>query len=322
LDRADVVQLVYRWLWITAAGLALLAMVRAATEGFGDADLLVDDGGGQRVTSRILVSAQAAVVALAFLAVTWRWTRTWRPRDGLAAGAFLLVVVVAQHRSVWLATLAGVVVLAVCSSARRAVTAVIVAAWLAATFVPIVALARVDVSAMTEPLATSFQSASLETGTGADRAQTAQVLIAQLIESGPVATTFGNTYGSGWDRALFGRLQTYQPHNAYVQTALRAGAVGLACVVAILGVMLVRSYRDRREHGWIAAGVALFGVFSVAYAFPFEFAPLLAVAILWPDRDGHLGTSKWRESVWPRELDDSRSGRDRRIDDRGVRRGR
>ncbi len=277
LDAVNAVAAVRRWLYFTAGALVVLAAGRVITQGLGNAnDLVLVDG--QMVTTRPLVSSQAALVGAAALIAGYDWATGRGSRFGAAAACFAAVVVLTQHRSVWVATLAGGLLLLPRLAAARVVKATLVVLWASALLAPLLLLPAWG-DTLTATLARSAATASLSSGTGGDRTASAALLVRRSLDAGLSDVLLGRPYGSGWERSVLGRVETYQPHNAYVQTFGRSGLVGLIAVLVVVGSALAR--RRRPPSAQVAVGwVALFAVYSTAYAFPFELAPLVAIAVM------------------------------------------
>jgi hypothetical protein len=271
LDEAVIrPSLIRHWLYVTASSLAALAILHMATQGFGSADTQVLAATGQEVTTRPLVAAQACVIAAAAIMAFHNWDQGYGTRYVYASTFFLLMVVLLQHRSVWVATAVGFASLVRQIRVSRVVLAALITTWLVAVIVMSAATTSLT-APLRRSLTSSFHSASLSSGTGGDRTGSAGVLLRQTFSSGPVHILLGTPFGSGFQRVVNGRLETYQPHDAYVQGIVRLGVIGLACAVIFLFLTL------RRASGGDRAVVVLFVAFSLAYAFPFEMAPLLAL---------------------------------------------
>lgn len=157
------------------------------------------------------------------------WLHTSR-RTTLFASLFMLgLVVVLQHRSVWVATLGALAVLAwhqraeVSAKAFPIIGMGVVMLGLAATFVALDPSSR-----LSGALEKSVVSVTESRGTHIDRMIGWQELLTDFARSaGPENWLLGKPYGSGYERIVLGRLQEFSPHNYYVQLLLRLGLVGL-----------------------------------------------------------------------------------------------
>lgn len=166
-----------------------------------------------------------SVVGAAYFALWLRYSR----RTALLASLFMLgLVVVLQHRSVWVASLGALAVVA--WHERAAVSA---------KAFPIIGMGVVMVGLMgafialdpsnrlTETLAKSAVSVTESRGTHVDRLVGWKELLSDFTRAEPKNWLLGMPYGSGYERYVLGRVQDFSPHNFYVQLLLRVGAAGL-----------------------------------------------------------------------------------------------
>lgn len=272
-EDKDVEALVRSWLLWTSGALSLLALERAVTGGIGNANTQVLTAAGESVTTRVEIASQIAIVAAAALLSLYETLLKPRPATVVRTAAFILVVLIGQHRSVWFAAAAGLAVLLIRSVRPLQVARGLGAlAFIAVLLSPVIVYSGIG-SKIGVALSDSVSTLSTTTGTGGGRVSGNGQLIAHAREKGTVTVLFGSHYGAPVERIENGRLVTYQAHDAYVQTFLDVGLVGLATILALLLPLLSRAWRHRG--GWLAVGV-LFMVYSVAYAFPPQLAPVLA----------------------------------------------
>lgn len=157
------------------------------------------------------------------------WLRTSR-RTTLFASLFMLgLIVVLQHRSVWVATLGALAVLAwhqraaVSGKAFPIIGMGVVMLGLAATFTALDASSR-----LTGALENSVVSVTESRGTHVDRLIGWKELLTDFARSaGPENWLLGKPYGTGYERIVLGRFQDFSPHNFYVRLILRLGSAGL-----------------------------------------------------------------------------------------------
>lgn len=263
-----------RWLYGTATGLCVLAAFRAVTEGLGHADLLSED----YITTRVIVAGQAIVVAAAALAAWHDWVRDRGTRHFLTFVVFALVVALAQHRSVWVATLAGFVLVLPRIPISKLALRVAIFLWALALVSPVLVLTPIGTE-IADVVTGATKSASLDSGTGGDRTESALALIDEAMTDGPIRALFGEPYGSGYERVVYGRLETYHPHNAYVEMLMRVGLLGLAATAVLIFSGWRRAMTKRGVDQTCAGWIPLVAVFSFAYAFPVELAPLIGLAL-------------------------------------------
>jgi O-antigen ligase len=175
------------------------------------------------------------VLALVLLA----WPALARTRSTRLAGSTLLagILVLLQHRTVWVVLLACFAVLLISAARRgsqRALNAVI-AGGLAAGVAAVLVTGGLGQSSIGQSLA--------ETGTRnstfAWRLTSWQELLHANDSAG--AMLFGKPFGSGYLRELNGVMTNLPPHSFYVNSLLRVGAIGLAALI----VLFVTGWRER-----------------------------------------------------------------------------
>lgn len=222
---------------------------------------------------RAIESFQTLVIVQALL-IVWG-TRRPVPRAATVAAPILLaVVVLLQHRTLWVALAVGGLVLGVRS--RRVAMRVVPAA--------IVAILLGTVAAFTVLGGTSEVRAGLEES--ASNADTFAWRIEgwrQLVfETGPddVGTlATGLPFGSGYERYIAGGIVDASPHNYLVETYLRLGAVGAALLVALYGVALSR-LRSGSGSGRFLHGDPLFAAVVVQCIYLMTSHPSVEQAII------------------------------------------
>ena len=283
LPRAQASRIIQRWLRLTALALSFLAVYNIARHGLGDASTGYYAPNGSFISSRPLDGEQAVVVAAAFLFEARRWSGS--RRGLLPLTAFTIAIVISQQRTVWIALICALAVLAPLVSIKYTARALVGAAGVAAMGLLVLA-ATSSADRFESDLKTSISSVSLTSGTGGDRADTSRVLISQAFHEGAPTVILGSPFGSGYAReAEANRLENFNPHNAYTQTFLRTGLIGLLAVVGLLGAMLrpgVRAFGRLQP-----ALVTLIAVFSLGYPFPLELAPVIgALLVREPSLDG------------------------------------
>ena len=273
----DLEQLARSWLYWTAGALCLLALERAATSGVGNANSSVLTSTGELITTRVANASQIIVVAAAGLLSLYENARRSSVPTVLRTGAFFAVVLVGQHRTVWVAMTTGVIMIAARSvrphQLTRAVGGLVL---LCVLLSPVIVLSGAAGKAGAS-VSDSLSSVSTTTGTGGARVSSTGQLITRARARGPLIELFGGNYGTPVERIEAGRLVTYQPHDAYVQAFLNSGLVGLGLFLAVLLPLWRRAWRQR--DGWLAV-ITLFLVYSSGYSFPYELAPVLAALFI------------------------------------------
>jgi hypothetical protein len=237
--------------------------------------------------SMTLILAQAALISFPLL------LRRDRLLFRLLAPAFLVLVVVLQHRTVWIATIAGTLYILwrERALAKRALSALTVTLVLfgALAFTLFNTDERDDV---TGQLADSAQS----TGTFEWRYQGWIILLSDSGPRNPEEVLTGRPFGTGWARALSAdNVVDVSPHNFYLETFLRLGLAGLAALLAIyyLALRATRRFPQQRHKDGllspsilhVAIGMQL--IYSIAYSPGFAQAMLLGLAAAVASSNGY-----------------------------------
>jgi hypothetical protein len=201
--------------------------------------------------------AHAAVLTVPF----WQ-LRDERARRLTRLGVVLLVfVVVLNRRTVWLALLAGVLVVMLRNRrlGRRTVVMVTGAAAVTAGLY----LALPGLGKESGPVTTSG------TGTLDWRVEGWQALLESWSKD-PVSWLIGQPFGSGFARRVEGMEVVLEAHNFYLTTLLRTGVVGLVALIVLTGGLLRVLWRAPAPVG---GGGGLLGVDV--------FPALLAMQLVW-----------------------------------------
>lgn len=251
---------------VTAAGAYHLVSF-----GLGSAGEFVTTSTGDIRTARILVSGQAVFLCCAAFVAIHRWTRVRRLVLLPSAFVFVSVAVLAQHRSVWAALAAGVVLYVVVGLTTTRTRGVSIITGVAA-LTALVVLALNLISFLPFNVTELIQ----DRNTYNDRTAGWESLVDQSIQSGIVTQLIGFPTGNGWDRySAGGTLITYQPHNWYVTVYLRAGLIGLTLLVLVIA-LIFRKLVSRRS----AEALAVLAVLSV-YGWPYAINWYLGLFIGW-----------------------------------------
>jgi hypothetical protein len=240
------------------------------------------------VPFRVIWSAPTLMIAIAMLvSIFHAATTTSKAWHWPLALLFALFVLVLQHRSVWVAGLAGLGTLAyVLSKGRNGVGMKMAAIGIAiAVVVGVAATSMKDVS-------TSIQSqterALGEGGTFQGGRVTSWVaLLKDWATSGsPTTYLIGKPFGSGYERYTSDSAQkavTYQPHNYYIQLLYRGGLIGLSAFLWVLWYA-AKVMRRRMTEGDLNAPLVLtllgtLVVFYIPYGVTYEQGILLALLL-------------------------------------------
>lgn len=247
------------WLWaagaLTALVLARWAALAAGLSGSGFLGGLLDSGTITPIrvvgSEETMLLLQAGVIAL----VAWRAGGTRVPR--WLAPLLLAVVVLLQHRTVWVALLVGIAVMTLRDPRlRKRVAPLLLAVALAGAAVTVVVLDRAVGDAT---IGEELGSAATRTDTFAWRYEG---WVALLTENGPEGTTgalLGAPFGTPWDRMVAGQLVDVSPHNFWLETYLRQGAVGFVAIAVAIALVVAsfRAERVDRRGGLLPTGVLL-----------------------------------------------------------------
>lgn len=235
--------------WLAGvAALVALALLRWAGLAVGVSGGILGAGG----TVRVLDAPQALVIAQAFFVVLPWWRRHESPYLRHAAPALLAVVVLLQHRTVWVVLVAGVGLLALRRGALdRQVVAMVGVSLLLGALLGLLLLDGSDVT-----LSEQLSGSATNTDTFLWRYQGWGELLQRAGQDGGwVGRVIGLPIGSGWRRFVEGGYVEVSPHNFYLETYLRLGAVGLAALAALLVLIVGARLRVPRP----AAGAAAAG---------------------------------------------------------------
>lgn len=273
-DEAEMKKIA-KWATWCAYGLIAIALYRwiGLALGFVPRSFVLDIG----ITSvfRALPSEAAFFLAAAALVHGMAWLRgTGSPRSGLHALIFAAIVVVLQHRSVWLATVVAGAVLMVQERKHLPrqfpwllgfVLLAGIGMGIAATF------GYLD--PLFDALDASLSSVTASRSTVTDRMFGWESLLDEWANSSTKTLLFGFPYGHGWHRFVDGKVAEYSPHNFYVDMLLRVGVVGLGLLVLAtlmaLCYSLVAKVESEPEYLQIR-GFGLILVASVVYYVPYS----------------------------------------------------
>lgn len=191
------------------------------------------------VPFRVLWSPPTFVIAMAML-ISIFYAATDRLKEGhwLLAMLFAAFVLVLQHRTVWVASLGGVGMLAfVLSKARAGVGMKMAAAGVG--LVVLVGVMATSLQGVSGSIQMQAEKAVSSGGTFyGGRVQSWAALLKDWAGSGSPSTYLvGKPFGGGYERYTSDFAQkavTYQPHNYYVHLLYRGGLIGLAAFLWVM----------------------------------------------------------------------------------------
>jgi hypothetical protein len=259
-------------------GLVVVATIHITLFGLGGASDFVDPTTGFDQTQRPLIAGQALVLLLCTILVFSAWSRTRRLSFLVSGVAFLVVLVLAQQRSVWIAALA-VAIVGVVLGGGRTRSRYLVAALGVTTLAVVVAM-----TGLADSLVGTITGSVGDAGTFRGRQGSWTALVGRTWAEGPGAVLFGEPFGAGFGRFEGpGRWVEFAPHNWYLSIYLRTGLVGLLGYLITLVGLVVRSVRAVPTDGTAKVSIlTAIVVFCGAYSWPWYTAPFFGRAVSSP----------------------------------------
>lgn len=274
--RRDLMDRIGHLLLLTAAVLAAFTVIRwvGGAAGLTGAFFGRDDDLRVLPASLALLLSQVALVAFPFVvqrAAGWR---------RFIAPSLLVLVVLLQHRTVWIATVLGVALLVYRERtiAKRFFTLLLTVVGL---------LAALSFTLFDDPdvqLEDQLASSAQSTATFEWRYEGWRALLFESGPEGPDEVLTGKPFGSGWGRTLpNGRVieSHISPHNFYLETVLRVGGIGLVLLFLIYATSL-RNLRgeDGLESSGLLMPPVLFVIIAVQLLYYVTYTPDLAQAMV------------------------------------------
>jgi len=264
------------WLW-GAFGLCIIAIV-----GFSDGDL--SHAGRPLTATGTLFLLQAFVVAL----FAYKRGSLSRMKMLLCFGLLPLILIL-QHRSVWVVTACSFGLIALLVPSLRAM----IVKWgtIGGVFFTIL-ISVFFGERIYEALVDSYEEAFSERSTFSWRIQGWLSLLTGEHMDSPREILLGNTFGTGYAREFIGsdgqriEVEEASPHNFYIQVLLRSGTIGLVVFLALHYSLMRKLYRMARMEAdtrfvSLCLLVILFGqcVFFIPYGFNAVSAMFLGFSI-------------------------------------------
>lgn len=245
---AEQLDKILRVYMVAASAMVVLALFRWVAMALGlDIVRYWNEGGS---SLRVFNAAQTFFLAQAFLIGLYAylnktgpiWWRTFLP-------ILFVCIVMLQHRTVWVVTLASVAIIFLLAGKVRskAISTFVLAGVLGtAVFLPFFAGGQLDT--VQKSLTHSVEEVGQKDSTLAWRVESWKTLIDQWANGGPVVNAIGKPFGAGFSRyiALSQSELTQNPHNHYVYALLRVGLVGLLAMLATY-YMALRSMWGKRN---------------------------------------------------------------------------
>jgi hypothetical protein len=263
-------------LWVIGLSvmIGLVALMHIGQYGLGSASSSSVSSNGERISAgRPIVSGQALVVAVGSLCALARFHLTRQLRWLILAAAFAGIVLLAQHRSVWLALMVAILIFV--SLVRRGRIG-----WILSGVAAVLSVFVFFQSVSLGKLGVSLSESATDTTTYEGRVYDWAHSISSLWEAGTFEVLVGMPLGSGWDRLREdGLLISYIPHSWYVGALLRVGIIGLVVGVTIL-LIGVRLGRAKAAESLVLLPIlCALMIYCWAYNLQWYLAPLLAWSI-------------------------------------------
>lgn len=233
--KAHEVAGVLRGLWRFGFWMAVVAAARWFLLGFGIDVGPAPNPDGYEIARVINAGATLTVGAAAAMGTRrWLHDKTARWYTPFVILGMLLVVLLAQNRSVWVATTAMLIVVFAGATGR-----VWLRAGAALALGGSVVLVELLGLGATGTVAGSLAYAASNTGTWTWRLQRWQDVWSTHAARGPGAIVFGSGYGHAWVSGAIGVWQV-SPHDGYIQIAVRIGLVGAVLLFGTYAFVVAR----------------------------------------------------------------------------------
>lgn len=193
----------------------------------------------------------------------------------------IITVVLLQHRSAWVALAAGLAYLLLVSKMGGVNLKKLFKSkkFIAQLFGGVAVLCMVFFALRNTNLMHQLQVGleGLKGDDGTTLNYREQLWAAHFATLSKVQWIIGKPFGSGYYIALSSYSREITPHNAYVQTILRCGIIGISCVVVYILSVLRAARKVRFSAG--EAMCVMFLVFFYAYTYNFFPSVILGIAV-------------------------------------------
>ena len=187
-----------------------------------------DVGSFAYLSRRVLPAASALLLSQVALIGIAAWVRGQiRPFMLLLTVVCLLLTLLLFHRSVWVATLAGLVGLMLANPRNlvRVSGIMLVVGLIGGAVAGLAGGFGQDMLAA--PVASAVGEALSENSSLEWRLTGWEILLQRTFAEGPLSILFGDGFGVGYERQIGWSLVGYSPHNVYVEIFINAGLIGL-----------------------------------------------------------------------------------------------
>jgi len=296
-DRASIMRAATLWMVsavaVMAFGLLALLFPSIIPEG-----LQATPWEPSYVQFRVMTANAALTMGQAALIGIGLWAEgNPRPLPRILGLALMGMTVLQFHRSVWLATVAGI--LAISGTALRRLRSLLPAF---ALFLVCAVAGVLFARAMGHDLFSSALSQAIiepldqQRSTAAWRIVGWRILLGEAIAEGPLRVLIGGGFGVGYERFIGWSEIEYSPHNLYVEIFLNAGLMGLLPFLLFFAVLLrncmrrTSPYLTNAEHSTASALLVSILVYCVSYSLSMDQGILIGIlaAALRPDARAFL----------------------------------
>lgn len=246
---AEQLDRILRVYMVAASVMVVLALFRWVAMALGlDIVRYWNEGGS---SLRVFNAAQTFFLAQAFLIGLYAYLNKTGPTWWRAFLPILFVcIVMLQHRTVWVVTLASVAIIFLLAGKARskAISTFVLAGVLGtAVLLPFVAGGQLDT--VQQSLSHSVEEVGQKDSTLAWRVESWKTLIEQWAYGGPLVNMIGKPFGAGFSRHItLSQIElTQNPHNHYVYALLRVGLVGLLAMLAVYYMALRSMWENRNQ---------------------------------------------------------------------------
>ncbi|WP_141246827.1 O-antigen ligase [Kocuria sp. WN036] len=230
---------------------------------------------GQQIeVGRATSSGQTIFLAASAVIALHKFRDSQSLRHLALSGIFISIVLLAQHRSVWIA--AGIMLFVYTVRTYRHKIGVILFAAIGATLA--YTLLR---AGFAETVGENLTGSATDTRTFEGRVYDWVYSLRELAANGFYRIFFGWDFGRGYERIREdGLLIEYIPHSWYVGTLLRSGVVGLLGGLIWVASILRNEYFNRQAAIALPILVGLLA-YSVSYNLQWYLAPLLVLTSIY-----------------------------------------
>ena len=264
-----------RWCVWTAYALVGIAVYRwmGWLIGFVPLSAIAEVGAGNEF--RALPSSAAFFLAAVGMVQLMAWMRGSGTRfSGLHALVFAAVVIVLQHRSVWLAAAVGYsFVLAQQRGHVPRRLLWMIGLLLAGGLGTAIATHTGVLDRLAASLWESTISIADPKSTTTDRVFGWEALMSDWIESPLGTILFGYPYGTSYRRVVNRMVVEYSPHNFFVQLLLRVGLVGTMIFIAAMLMSMLHAIGAKVESEFehlLLRGIGVVMLASLVYYVPYQ----------------------------------------------------